>query len=92
MPCWTSSDRWVTTHCRSRAKAQMKSAWLFGQETYHGLASQWGFYSILGRPKLVKTYLKHLEEVTLQDLTNLLRIYFGSRELSGAVVMPNTSS
>lgn len=73
----------------ARAKAQMRSSWLFGQETYHGQASQWGFYATLGRPQLMATYLKELEKVTLQDLTNLLRIYFGSRQLSGAIVTPS---
>ncbi len=73
----------------ARAKAQIRSSWLFGQETYHGQASQWGFYAILGRPLLATTYLKELDRVTLQDLHNLLVIYFGSRQLSGAIVTPS---
>ena len=70
-------------------KAQMRSGWLFGQETYHGQASQWGFYSILGRPELMNTYLRDLDRVTLEDLKNLLRIYFDTRTLSGAVLTPS---
>jgi zinc protease len=73
----------------ARAKAQMRSAWLFGQETYHGQASQWGFYASLGRPQLMATYLKELDKVTLDDLKMLLRTYFGSRQLSGVVLMPS---
>jgi zinc protease len=76
----------------ARAKAQMRSSWLFSQETYHGQASQWGFYSILGQPNVVDTYLKDLDRVTLGDLTDLLRIYFGSRQLSGAIVTPAPES
>lgn len=73
----------------ARAKAQMRASWLFGQETYHGQASQWGFYSTLGRPSLMKTYLADLDLVTTEDLKDLLKIYFGSRRLSGAVVTPS---
>jgi predicted Zn-dependent peptidase len=73
----------------NRAKAQLKSGWLFGQETYHGQASQWGFYSILGRPEMMRTYLRDLALVTPDDLKNLLRIYFNTRTLSGAVLTPS---
>jgi zinc protease len=72
-----------------RAKAQMRASWLFGQETYHGQASQWGFYSTLGRPGLMKTYLSDLDQVTVQDLRELLKTYFGSRRLSGSIVVPS---
>ena len=49
-----------------RAQAQLHSYWLFSQETYHDQAYQWGFYTILGRPRLVKTYLKELERVSME--------------------------
>ncbi len=75
----------------ARAKAQMRSGWLFGQETYHGQASQWGFYALLGRPQLMDTYLKDLDKVTLDDLKDLLRTYFNTRTLSGAVLTPSAS-
>ncbi|MBI4396182.1 MAG: insulinase family protein [Elusimicrobia bacterium] len=73
-----------------RAKAQLRSSWLFSQETYHGKASQWGFYTTLGRPELLRTYLKKLDKVTLDDLTRLLHTYFRGRELSGAVLLPTS--
>jgi predicted Zn-dependent peptidase len=72
----------------ARAKAQLKSGWLFGQETYHGQASQWGFYAILGRPRLAVDYPKELDKVTAQEVTELLRTYFDTRQLSGAIVEP----
>ncbi len=72
----------------NRAKMQIKSSWLYSQETYHGQASQWGFYTVLGRPQLMKTYLKDLNRVTLRDLKELLTIYFRSRPMSGVIVMP----
>jgi zinc protease len=72
-----------------RAKAQIRSSWLFSQETYHGQASQWGFYTTLGRPALVKSYQKELERVTLKDLQNVFRTYFRARPLSGVVLMPS---
>jgi len=72
----------------ARAKAQMQSSWLFSQETYHGQASQWGFYTTLGRPQLVRSYLKELKKVKLDDLQHLLERYFQGRELSGAVLIP----
>jgi zinc protease len=75
----------------ARAKAQIRSSWLFSQETYHGQASQWGFYTVLNRPQLMKTYLKSLAGVTREDLQDLLKIYFRGRELSGAVLIPSAS-
>ncbi len=71
-----------------RAKAQLRSSWLFSQETYHGQASQWGFYATLDRPQMSKTYVRDLERVTLEDLKALLSRYFQGRELSGVVLMP----
>jgi zinc protease len=71
-----------------RAKAQMKSSWLFSQETYHGQASQWGFYAALGRPALAATYLKELDKVTPRQLQELLHVYFRNRPLSGAAIIP----
>jgi zinc protease len=81
-------SRGFTKEETDRAVAQLRSSWLFSQETYHGQASQWGFYSILGRPELMKTYLKELDRVKPDDLRRLLSTYFGGRELSGAVVVP----
>jgi zinc protease len=75
----------------ARAKAQLRSGWLFGQETYHGQASQWGFYAILGRPRLAVDYPKELDKVTALEVTELLRTYFDTRELSGAVVEPKNN-
>ncbi|HRY29648.1 MAG TPA: pitrilysin family protein, partial [Elusimicrobiota bacterium] len=75
----------------ARAKAQLRSAWLFSQETYHGQAAQWGFYTILDRPQLARNYLKELDKVTLADLHRLLLACFQRRELSGAVLLPETS-
>lgn len=72
----------------TRAKAQIQSSWLFSQETYHGQASQWGFYTALGRPQLVRSYIKELKKVKLDHLQHLLERYFQGRELSGAVLMP----
>lgn len=72
----------------ARAKAQIKSGWLMGQETYHGQASQWGFYTALGRPELMTRYLKMLDALTLEDVQQLFRRCFDGRELSGAMVFP----
>jgi zinc protease len=74
-----------------RAKAQLRSGWLFSQETYHGQASQWGFYTTLGHPELMGTYLQKLDRVTLQDLSDLLRDTFQNRELSGVILTPSSS-
>ncbi|HOW26947.1 MAG TPA: pitrilysin family protein [Elusimicrobiota bacterium] len=88
----------IITECESngfspdevaRAKSQLKSAWLFSQETYHGQASQWGFYTALGCHDLVSRYVKDLDRVRVDDLVSLLRTFFQSREMSGAVVYPS---
>jgi zinc protease len=71
-----------------RAKAQIRSSWLFGQETYHGQASQWGFYTALGAPEVLETYLAKLDRVTAADLGRALTKYSLGRPLSGVVVKP----
>lgn len=75
----------------ARAKAQLRSSWLFSQETYHGQASQWGFYTVLNHPEVLTTYLKHLDKVTLEDLKDLLARYFQGRELSGVILRPSAN-
>ncbi len=72
----------------ARAKAQIKSSWLFGQETYHGQASQWGFYTALGYPALIKDYLPRLEKITSEDLRKALIRYGMGRQPAGVVVLP----
>lgn len=74
-----------------RAKSMMRSSMLFSQETYHGQASQWGFYTILGRPELATRYVKELDKVRPADLTALLRRYFAGRELSGVILTPSAN-
>jgi zinc protease len=76
----------------ARAKAQLRSSWLFSQETYHGQASQWGFYTVLDRPGMINDYVKMLNRVTLADLKDLLRFYFGGRQLSGVILKPAAAS
>ncbi len=75
----------------ARAKAQLRSSWLFSQETYHGQASQWGFYTVLNHPQSLTTYLKHLDAVTPQDLQDLMARYFQGRELSGVILRPSAN-
>lgn len=75
----------------ARAKAQMRSSWLFSQETYHGQASTWGFYTALNQPKLATDYLKILDRVTMANVKDLLDTYFQGRELSGVVLRPSGS-
>jgi zinc protease len=72
----------------ARAQSQIRSTWLFGQETYHGQASQWGFYTVLGAPKLVTAYLPLLDQVTTNDLVRVFSKYSLGRPLAGVVVLP----
>ena len=72
----------------ARAKAQLRSSWLFSQETYHGQASQWGFYTALGAPDMVTGYLKQLDAVKGEDLAKLLSQYTVGRTLAGVIVTP----
>lgn len=72
----------------ARAKSQLKSSWLFSQETYHGQASQWGFYTALGAPEMVTEYLKRLEAVNPDGLSKLLSEYTVGRTLAGVIVTP----
>jgi len=76
----------------ARAKAQIKSSWMFSQETYHGLASQWGFYGVLDNPRLVTDYLKNLDKVTLKDLKDLYVSFFKAQELSGVILQPSKTA
>lgn len=72
----------------ARAKAQLRSSWLFSQETYHGQASQWGFYTALGAPDMLTGYLKQLDAVKGEDLAKLLSQYTVGRTLAGVIVTP----
>lgn len=75
-----------------RGKAQLRSGWLFGQETYHGQASQWGFYTVLGRPSMMTDYLKQLNALTGEHLRRALVDYSLGRPLAGVAVLPPATS
>ncbi len=76
----------------ARAKSQLRSSWLFSQETYHGQASQWGFYTALGAPEMVTAYLKRLDAVDAGGLSKLLSEYTIGRTLAGVIVTPGDPS
>lgn len=76
----------------ARAKAQLKSSWLYSQETYHGQASQWGFYTTLGAPGMVPNYLKRLAAVSPKSLAALLSEYTIGRPMAGVIVTPGDPS
>jgi zinc protease len=86
-----ASDHGFSSADVERAKTQIESSWLFSQETYHGQASQWGFYTVLGHPEVLTGYLRALKKVTPRDVSDLLGHYFGGRELSGVIVTPRAA-
>jgi zinc protease len=54
-----------------RARARIKSEWLQGSETPHGRASTLGSLNALGAIDVITSYLKRIDEITVDELMDL---------------------
>jgi predicted Zn-dependent peptidase len=71
-----------------RAKARIKSEWLYGSETPHGQASTLGSLSALGRLPLIDTYLNDIEHLTLSDLSRAWKKYLKDAQFKTTLIKP----
>ncbi|MCB4755771.1 MAG: insulinase family protein [Elusimicrobia bacterium] len=73
----------------NRAKARVKSDWLYGAETPHGQASTLGSLSILGEIQLIETYLKTVNALTADDLMDIFHRTVKGQKFFVTRVEPN---
>lgn len=71
-----------------RAKARIKSEWLYGSETPHGQASTLGSLSSLGRLNLIDTYLRDIENLKLDDLARVWAKYLKDQSFYTTIIDP----
>lgn len=71
-----------------RAKARIRSEWLYGSETPHGQASTLGSLSALGKIPLINTYLRDIENLQLSDLHRVWKKYLSHGSMACTTVNP----
>lgn len=65
-----------------RAKARVKSHWLYSAETPHGQASSLGNMSVLGHLELISIYLRRIEALSVDDIMNAYETHVRGRNFS----------
>ena len=73
-----------------RAKARVKSDWLYGAETPHGQASSLGSLSVLGQIHHISTYLKRVDALSVDDLMAAYASHIAGKKFSLATVEPKS--
>ncbi len=72
-----------------RAKIQVETGFVYGQETMEGEAQKLGLFQIMTNdPYREKRYLEQIREVTSQDIQRLARKYFRRKNINVSMVLP----
>jgi predicted Zn-dependent peptidase len=75
-----------------RAKEILKSQWYFGNETYHDLASLFGYWETQGNPAMIEKYIAGIESVTKNDVLDFFKKYYNSYGLSTSIIAPKNGT
>ena len=71
-----------------RAKARIKSEWIYASETPHGQATTLGSLSALDRLPVISSYLGRIDRTTVDDVMNAYRRYLARTDFDLTVVEP----
>lgn len=72
----------------NRAKARIKSDWLHGSETPHGMASTLGTLGTLGQINLIENYLKEVENASVEEINSTFKKYVDNKQFSITRIEP----
>lgn len=82
----------VAKEALERAKVQIKTGWLFDNETNNGQAENLAYFTLFGKVGILKRYLQMIEQVTEADLKHVLKTYWNGQQMSTAVLLPQEKS
>jgi len=71
-----------------RAKNQIESAFVFGQDSMYSRASTLGRHELVGSWRRADEYLPRIRAVTAEDLLRVARQYFVSNHQTTAILVP----
>jgi zinc protease len=71
-----------------KAKNQIESSFVFGQDSLFGRAYLLGQYEILGQPRSVRDYLSGIREVTAEDVMNVATKYLSKDNRTVGILIP----
>ena len=71
-----------------KAKNQIESSFVFGQDSLFGRAYLLGQYEILGQLKMVRDYISGIREVTAGDVMNVARKYLSEDNRTVGILIP----
>jgi len=72
-----------------KAKINIKSNWMFENQTVGEQALKMGFWQLMGHGDYFKNYLKYIDKIKVQDIKNFMNKYYAKQKLSKAVIFPN---
>lgn len=76
-----------------KAKVQVETSFVYGQESMEGEAQKLGlFQTLAGDPNAERVYLEKVREVTSQDIKRLAKRIFQKTSLDVAMVLPEEQS
>jgi zinc protease len=73
----------------ARARNQLEAAFVFGQDSLHGRASELGRYELAGGVRLLDGYLPGIRAVTAADVQRVARRYFTRDRRTTAILTPS---
>ncbi len=71
-----------------KAKNQIESSFIFGQDSLFGRAYLLGQYEILGQLEMVRVYITGIREVTVGDVMNVARKYLSEDNRTVGILIP----
>jgi zinc protease len=72
----------------ARARNQLEAAFVFGQDSIHGRASELARHELAGGARLLDAYLPGIRAVTAADVQRVARRYFARERRTTAVLVP----
>jgi zinc protease len=72
-----------------KAKINIKSNWLFENQTVGNRALNTGFWHLMGHADYFENYVKYIDKITIDDIKNFMNNYYMKQKLSKAVIFQN---
>jgi zinc protease len=73
----------------NRVKLALKTSWNFSHETPSDIAYNVGYWTLMGRPEAVESYMLKIESLTEKDVRDFFAKYYSADKITNAALLPN---
>jgi predicted Zn-dependent peptidase len=81
-------DNGVSEEELNRSKLLLKTDWHFSNEMPYDIADKVGYWSLIGNPDFIYSYLNKLELPTSEDIINFFKKYYSKDTISHVALLP----